>query len=127
MSVYAFAFYGAILAGLAVAMGAFGAHALKDVFGTYEVIIWKKAVFYETFHALALLVLPALKDIVPQRKLFVSGYLFLAGIILFSGSLYILALTGIRLLGILTPMGGTAFLLGWTWLAVALYQPAFKA
>ena len=127
MTIYAFSFYGAILAGLAVAMGAFGAHALKDVLGDYEVIIWRKAFLYQSFHALALLVLPVFHNLVPQRKLFTSGYLFLAGIVLFSGSLYVLALTGIRYLGFLTPLGGTAFVLGWGWLAVALYPQAFKA
>ena len=127
MSIYFFSFCGAILAGLAVALGAFGAHALKDTLGSYETIIWEKAVFYESIHALALLILPVFNTILTPRSLNITGNLFIAGTILFSGSLYLLALSGRKYLGMITPLGGIALLLGWVWLAVALYQAALKA
>jgi len=127
MSVYFFSFCGAILAGLAVALGAFGAHALKDILGTYEMAIWEKAVFYESIHALALLILPVFNNLLTPRGLNITGNLFISGTILFSGSLYLLALSGRKYLGLITPLGGMALLLGWVWLAAALYQAAFKA
>ena len=125
MSVYFFAFLGAILGGLTVALGAFGAHALKPYLDSYGVIVWNKAVFYQAMHSLALLCLPLFSEIMTPKALNITGYMFMLGILLFSGSLYLLAVTGIKILGAVTPLGGVAFIIGWVWLAIALYKAAF--
>ena len=100
---------------LAVALGAFGAHALK---GTLEASglmdAWNKAVLYHLVHAVALLAL-ALNGAGNRA----SYYLLAAGILLFSGSLYTMALTNVRWLGAITPVGGLCFLAGWAWLVIA--------
>ena len=101
---------------LVVALGAFGAHALADHFNSYQLSIWDKAVNYQMFHtaALGLVAVLALQSSdEPSRALQLAGRLFSAGILLFSGSLYVLAITEIRKLGMITPLGGVAFLLGW--------------
>ena len=99
---------------LAVAMGAFGAHGLKDLLvhnGTAA--IWEKAVFYHFIHAVMLFLLA-------ERKVFpaVAWWSFLTGIIIFSGSLYLLAVTDLKWLGAITPLGGLSFMLGWLGLAL---------
>ena len=100
---------------LAVALGAFGAHSLKATLQAHDMIgVWEKAVLYHFLHALALLVL-ALHGISTRAP----SFLFLAGIIFFSGSLYLLALTNLRWLGAITPVGGLCFLTGWAWLAIS--------
>ncbi len=116
---------GSLSAGLGVALGAFGAHGLRarltpDLLATFET-----GVRYQVYHALALLAvawavtrwsgsgLPAL-----------AGWLFIAGTILFSGSLYLLALTGVRILGAITPLGGVAFIAGWLLLVIAAWRGA---
>ena len=94
---------------LAVVLGAFGAHGLKHLLaGNGTTVIWEKAVFYHFIHAVMLFVLA-------ERKTFpaVAWWSFLAGIVIFSGSLYLLAVTNVHWLGALTPFGGAAFLLGW--------------
>ena len=102
----------AVFGFFAVALGAFGAHALKGTLAANGMIdVWEKAVLYHFVHTLALLALAALPAI--SR---VPAGLFVAGIILFSGSLYLLALTNIRWLGAITPVGGLCFLVGWAWL-----------
>jgi len=99
----------AALCFLAVALGAFGAHALKEVLIANAMVeVWNKAVLYHFIHALALLVLAAL----PVVSRAASG-LFVAGIVIFSGSLYLLALTNAKWLGAITPIGGLCFLAGW--------------
>lgn len=99
---------------LGVALGAFGAHALRETLHTNGMTeVWNKAVLYHFLHALALLVLAALPQI--SRA---APALFVAGIVLFSGSLYLLALTNIRWLGAITPLGGLCFLAGWCCLLV---------
>ena len=120
MSAQFFVFWGVIMAGLAVGLGAFGAHALKATLDSYGKDIWEKAVFYQTFHALALVALAGLSQWLSPRIITWSGSLFITGILLFSGSLYILALTGKKWMGAITPLGGVAFLVAWTLLAVAL-------
>lgn len=108
---------------LAVALGAFGAHALSGLLvrnGTQE--IWQTAVFYHFIHALILAALG-----MRQRLLTGPWTCFLAGIVVFSGSLYLLALTNHRWLGAITPFGGASFIAGWVWLAIAaprLLKPA---
>ena len=131
MSVYFFAFMGAVLGGLTVALGAFGAHALKPILeswdNSYGLIIWDKAVFYQAMHSLALLSLPLFSELMSPKALHITGYMFIAGTVLFSGSLYVLALSGIKILGAITPIGGTAFVIGWAILAFALYKAAFTS
>jgi uncharacterized membrane protein YgdD (TMEM256/DUF423 family) len=100
---------------LGVALGAFGAHLLKDLLARNQTAqIWEKAVFYQLIHAVVLLVLAA-RNPVPAGP----SLSFLTGIVFFSGSLYILAVTNIRWFGAITPFGGLAFLLGWFWLVVS--------
>ena len=105
----------AILCFLAVALGAFGAHSLKNLLqanATTE--IWNKAVLYHLAHAVALVAL-ALHGVLNRG----ACYLLLAGIVIFSGTLYLLAVTNIRWLGAITPIGGLCFLAGWAWLAIS--------
>ena len=109
---------GASFLALGVVLGAFGAHALKDRLDAYSMGIWEKAVFYHFIHALGMLVAPILSP----KAANTTGALLLAGILLFCGSLYALALTGSRILGAITPLGGLAFIAAWTWLAVDLFR-----
>jgi uncharacterized membrane protein YgdD (TMEM256/DUF423 family) len=100
---------------LAVALGAFGAHALKANLESHGMLdAWNKAVFYHFIHAIALFVLALVAH--SNRA---ACWLFLAGIILFSGSLYLMALTNVRSLGAITPFGGLCFLAGWAWLVIS--------
>jgi len=108
--------HGAIHAFLAVAAGAFGAHGLQGVLDDYGLRIWHTAAAYHLSHALALVLLGALERLY-QTRLRLAHCCFGAGILLFSGSLYALALSGVKVLGAVTPLGGAAFLAGW--LAVA--------
>ena len=103
----------ALLLFAAVALGAFGAHALKARLSPELQATWQTAVQYHAWHALALLVAGALMLVRPEAALGLSAWLFVAGIALFSGSLYTLCLTGVRGLGAITPIGGVAFLAGW--------------
>lgn len=106
---------GAALCFLAVALGAFGAHALRSTIEGHGMLeVWNKAVFYHFVHAIALFVLAFFGT---QNR--GAWFLLLAGIILFSGSLYVMALTNIRGLGAVTPLGGLCFLAGWAWLVIA--------
>lgn len=107
----------ALLGGLAVVLGAFGAHGLKEILARNDTsAIWEKAVFYHFIHAVMLFVLA---DRAPLR---LGPWLsFLIGILIFSGSLYLLALTNLRWLGAITPIGGLSFIAGWLWL---LYAPS---
>jgi uncharacterized membrane protein YgdD (TMEM256/DUF423 family) len=105
----------AVFGFLAVALGAFGAHSLHSLLVQNQTAeIWEKAVFYHFIHAVMLFVLAG-------RTPFRQGpwLCFLAGIVIFSGSLYLLALTNLRWLGAITPIGGVSFLAGWLWLAIA--------
>lgn len=110
---------GAFFALLAVAAGAFGAHGLKDVLEAEMKAVYETAVRYQMYHALALLLVAALGDRISARALSWSGCCFVAGVVLFSGSLYALSLTGIRKLGAITPLGGLFFLAGWLALVLA--------
>ncbi len=109
--------------GLAVGIGAFGAHGLKGRLSDYSMGVYEKAVIYHFFHAMGLL-LPRVGAL-PQRSADRVCALLLAGILLFSGSLYALALSGVTILGAITPLGGLAFLAAWFLLAFELFrQPA---
>jgi uncharacterized membrane protein YgdD (TMEM256/DUF423 family) len=110
---------GAIFLALAVGLGAFGAHGLKDRLDAYSLGIWEKAVFYHFIHALGIL----LVSMLPRTGTFpINGssavcWLLSAGVLIFSGSLYTLALTGARSLGAITPVGGVCLIAAWLLLA----------
>ena len=105
----------AALCFLAVALGAFGAHWLKPTLEANNLVdAWNKAVLYHFIHAIALFVLGLVGNI--NRG---AAWLFVAGILFFSGSLYLMALTNVRWLGAITPIGGLCFLAGWAWLMFA--------
>ncbi len=110
----------AALAGfLGVGLGAFGAHGLRSRLSPDMLAVFETAVRYQMYHALALLLTAAaIGRIGDARLLVIAGWFFVAGIVLFSGSLYALALTGVSMLGAITPIGGLAFLIGWACLAV---------
>lgn len=112
---------GVINAFLAVALGAFAAHGLKQSLDAYELGIWQTAVDYQMAHALGLILIGLLANNL-NINLNKPGWLMLCGIILFSGSLYILSLTGIKALGMITPIGGTCFLIAWIWVGIAVYR-----
>jgi uncharacterized membrane protein YgdD (TMEM256/DUF423 family) len=115
---------GSVLAGLAVAAGAFGAHALSDSLTTERQSTFETAVRYQMYHALALIAVSwAISRWAEDTELLnLGGWLFVAGIVLFSGSLYLLALTGVRWLGAVAPVGGVAFIAGWLALAIAVMR-----
>jgi uncharacterized membrane protein YgdD (TMEM256/DUF423 family) len=109
-----FIIVGAINAFLAVALGAFGAHGLKDRLDAHYLEIWKTGVTYQMFHATGILIIAMLLGKAPMSSLFTwSGWLMLVGIIFFSGSLYLLSLTKVGVLGAITPIGGVCFLAAW--------------
>ncbi len=112
-----FLILGSIFAGLAVAAGAFGAHSLKTVLSADMLAVFDTAVRYQMYHALALCVVTWASHQGSHRFILVAGWLFVLGILLFSGSLYLLALTGVRWLGALTPLGGVVLMAGWASLA----------
>lgn len=103
---------------LAVGFGAFGAHALKAKLDDYALGVFETAVQYHFYHSLALLAVGVIALSQPQTAMLrSSGWLFLIGILIFSGSLYLLSVTGVRWLGAITPLGGLAFIAGWACLA----------
>lgn len=110
---------GALLMAAAVVLGAFGAHGLRDKLDAYSLSVFEKAVFYHFLHAIGILVIAVLARVntIPLRAQAAVSWLLLAGIILFSGSLYALAISGVRALGAVTPLGGLAFIAGWLLLA----------
>jgi uncharacterized membrane protein YgdD (TMEM256/DUF423 family) len=117
-----FLFFGAVAGFVAVAFGAFGAHALRNKLSADMLAVFETGVRYQMFHALALLVTAIAVARFDGWVARAAGWCFVVGIVLFSGSLYALALTGVRTLGAVTPLGGLAFLAGWAlliYLAVA--------
>jgi len=114
-----FWFISAAISGfLSVALGAFGAHSLKNILDAYGKSIYEKAVLYQMFHTMALFVVGVIQHFGRETSLSIAGWGFLIGIVLFSGSLYLSATTGIKWLGAITPAGGVAFLFGWFWLGL---------
>ena len=112
-----------LLAGLSVALGAFGAHALSGRIEASLIQTFETGARYHFYHALALVVVSVVIGRWPNASLAtVAGWLFVLGIVLFSGSLYTLSLTGIRQLGAITPLGGVAFIGGWICLALAVWR-----
>ncbi|MGM7634790.1 DUF423 domain-containing protein [Bacillus sp. Hm123] len=118
-----FIIIGAINAFLSVALGAFGAHGLEGKVAPKYLDIWKTGVQYQMFHASGLIFIGILMGQIPASSLLNwSGWLMLVGIILFSGSLYVLTLTQVGVLGAITPLGGVAFLASWVLLVLAVMK-----
>jgi uncharacterized membrane protein YgdD (TMEM256/DUF423 family) len=119
---------GASLAGLGVILGAFGAHGLKQLVGPETVNTYQTGVQYQMYHAFALMLVGILYERIPNNLLNWSGILFLAGIVLFSGSLYLLASfkamnkVGVSGIGIITPIGGVLFVIAWVLLVIAIVR-----
>ena len=117
-----FLFLGSIMAGTAVAFGAFGAHALKGMLDVSMLAVFETAVRYQMYHALGLCIVALAIERQPTQQFSAVCWCFSAGIMLFSGSLYVMALTGIQWLGTVTPLGGAAFIAGWSLLAWRTWQ-----
>lgn len=115
---------GAFFAFLGVALGAFGAHGLRERLSPEMLAIFEVGVRYQMYHALALLAVAWSSAQWPGTGATLAGWLFVAGIVIFSGSLYILSLSGVRWLGAVTPLGGLAFLAGWLCLALHAWRSA---
>jgi uncharacterized membrane protein YgdD (TMEM256/DUF423 family) len=111
---------GALLAALAVMLGAFGAHGLKDILHATQMAVYQTAVQYHFYHALGL-VLVGTSGLKSAQALW-SGRMMFLGVLLFSGSLYLMTFTGMRWLGMITPIGGTAFIIAWGLLAYAAWK-----
>lgn len=107
---------------IAVAAGAFGAHGLKKILDADMLAIWHTAVTYQIAHALGMFFIALLMQKLAPGTLGWAGAIMFAGIVIFSGSLYVLALTGTRILGAITPIGGAAFLLAWAMVGWAAYK-----
>jgi len=109
---------------LAVVLGAFGAHGLRGRLDAYSMSVYEKAVFYHFIHALGILIVPLFvrADVLAESRGAWICILLCAGILIFSGSLYLLAVTGVRALGAITPIGGLCFIVAWLLLAFHLLQ-----
>lgn len=105
-----------------VGLGAFAAHGLKDRLSTEYLAVFHTGVNYQLIHALALLAIAVLSTQLSSRLVNAAGVMFCIGIVLFSGSLYLLTLSGVRVFGVITPFGGLAFLAGWACLGVAAWN-----
>ena len=117
---------GAAMSGLAVAAGAFGAHALRARLEPGDLIVFETGARYQMYHGLALIAAGWVAERWPGPLASTAGWCFLIGIVLFSGSLYALTLSGVRGLGAITPIGGACFLAGWTCLALAAGREVVK-
>jgi uncharacterized membrane protein YgdD (TMEM256/DUF423 family) len=117
-----FLFLGAVNAMASVMIGAFGAHGLKPRLSEQAMAAFQTGVEYHFYHSLGLLVIGLLIGQIPVTGLKISGWLMFTGVILFSGSLYLLAITGVRQLGMLTPIGGVSFILAWGIVAVTILR-----
>jgi uncharacterized membrane protein YgdD (TMEM256/DUF423 family) len=117
-------FLGAIFMALAVLLGAFGAHALKNSLAPEMLAVYRTGVEYQFYHSLGLLIIGLIGFHLDSKWLRRSGLLLTVGILLFSGSLYSLALTGIKVIGAITPIGGVSFVAGWICLAMAVWKKA---
>jgi uncharacterized membrane protein YgdD (TMEM256/DUF423 family) len=114
---------GSIAMALAVALGAFGAHGLKEVLTDEMLDIFETGVRYHFYHAIGLLLISFVAPLIPGSSLIQwSGWLMVGGILIFSGSLYLLSIFGIRWLGAITPIGGLCFIISWILLALAAWQ-----
>ena len=113
---------GALNGALAVGLGAFGAHGLKNRVDENLLATWATASDYHFYHALALLLTGMLAKILQTTSVITAGWVLFAGMLVFSGSLYILVLSGQKWLGAITPLGGTALIVGWLMLAWSLFK-----
>jgi uncharacterized membrane protein YgdD (TMEM256/DUF423 family) len=117
-----FLLIGSVLGFLGVALGAFAAHGLRSRLSPEMLQVFETGVRYQMYHALAVLIVAvAIGQVGAVRLLGVAGWLFVGGVVLFSGSLYVLALTGVAVAGVVTPIGGLLFLAGWVCLAIGAY------
>jgi uncharacterized membrane protein YgdD (TMEM256/DUF423 family) len=116
-----FLLVGAVAGLVAVGFGAFGAHGLRGRLTPDMLNVFEIGVRYQMYHALAIILVAALIGRVEHRLVPAAGWCFTAGIVVFSGSLYALALTGVTMLGAITPLGGLAFLAGWACLIIAAF------
>ena len=114
-----FLLIGALTGFIGVTLGAFGAHALRSRLSPEMLVVFETGVRYQMYHAFAILIVALMLGRMGGWLISTAGWLFAAGIVLFSGSLYLLALTGVTVLGAITPIGGLALLLGWACLALA--------
>ena len=113
----------AVLGGLSVGIGAFGAHALRAILeASGRIETFETAVRYQFYHTLALLAIGLLMYHIPDKKLGYAALAMMGGILIFSGSLYILCLTGARWWGAVTPFGGVLLIVGWVLLLISIYQ-----
>jgi uncharacterized membrane protein YgdD (TMEM256/DUF423 family) len=113
---------GALFGGLGVALGAFGAHGLRQILSAEDLATFEIGVRYQMYHALALIAVAWAMSRWDHAALVAAGWLFVGGIVVFSGSLYALVLTGHRWLGAVTPLGGVAMIAGWALLGWAAYR-----
>lgn len=114
---------GSIMAGLSVVMGAFGAHGLRERLAPEMLQIYEIGARYQMYHALAVLAVGLVQIKIDHPMLSVAGWCFVVGTVIFSGTLYALSLTGIRILGMITPIGGAIFILGWAAMAYSALKP----
>lgn len=123
-----FGFFGAVHALLAVALGAFGAHALKERLDTDMLAVFETGVRYHMYHAIGLVLIALLADRIGAKPgLQWAGRLMHIGIFLFSGSLYVLSMSGIKVLGAITPLGGVAFITAWALVAYSLWRAGSRS
>ena len=115
-----FAFYGAIFMALAVGLGAFGAHGLKNVVTKEMLVIFHTGVEYQFYHALGLFCVAFVSNFDDSKRVKLAGYSMVFGIIVFSGSLYAMTFTGIKILGAITPIGGVSFIISWILLILSI-------
>jgi uncharacterized membrane protein YgdD (TMEM256/DUF423 family) len=127
VTIKGFVVIGALLAALAVAAGAFGAHALSSRLPPERLLTWETAARYHMYHALALVLLGAVSARWPSPLLATAGWLFVAGVIVFSGTVYALALGAPRWLGAVTPLGGVALIAGWLVMVAAIVRSSGTA
>ncbi len=124
MSIRTLIIVGALILALGVAAGAFGAHGLKRVVSPDLLEVWKTAVLYQMVHGLGLLLVAALARALDPGLAAWAGWLMLGGVLVFSGSLYLLTLSGVRALGAITPVGGVLMIAAWAVLALAAWRAA---
>jgi len=114
--------YGSIMMALAVVIGAFGAHALKPILDEHMTQVYNTAVEYQFYHALGLFVVAFVAHFTNTKKVNLSGNIMFGSIYIFSGSLYIMTITGIKWLGAITPIGGTGFIIAWVLLFLSVKE-----
>lgn len=119
-----FAFYAAIFMALAVILGAFGAHGLKNIISKEMLVIFHTGVEYHFYHALGLFAVAFVANFNETRQVKLAGYFMIFGIVVFCGSLYALSISGITLLGAITPIGGAGFIIAWILLALTIKKSA---